>query len=90
MTARVAIWAAGLGASVVLNAALAGLVWLSIRPVPIAEQAMPQTRIDVQAHRLDRTEARPAEARGNPARTAPATGAPLSPGAIAKARAKPL
>lgn len=52
MTARPALWAAGLAGSAALHGVLLVMLWLAVRPEPVTDQPMPQTEIDVQALRL--------------------------------------
>lgn len=90
MTARPALWAAGLAGSAALHGVLLAMLWLAVRPEPVTDQPMPQTEIDVQALRLERTEAASQAVRGEPARTTEATGSELAAGAIPQTRADPL
>lgn len=88
MMARPLLWAAGLAGSLIFHAALLAMLWLAIRPHPVAEQPMPQTRIDVQAQRMDRVEARPEAPRPEAARQDAAEGTQVAAGSIRRTRAE--
>lgn len=87
--ARAALWAAGLAISALAHAGAGAVLWAAIRPDPVADQPLPETRLDMQAVQLERTEARAAEARPESAARADAAGTALDPGAIPQNRARP-
>ncbi len=89
MSARAAVWAAGLGGSVLAHALMLGALSVAMRPQPVQQQRMPAGALDVQAYRLDR--ARAAQHRPAPTSARPATAqaAAMSPGSAPRTRARP-
>ena len=88
MTARAAIWAAGLGASALTHGAALALLLNAADPDPIPDQPTPASKLDVQAYQLDRTEAREAPPDPQTAPEATADSPSLDPGAIPQSRAQ--
>lgn len=58
MKGRIAIWLAGLGASLTLHVAAIGALPVLLAPDTITQQPQPQSELDVQAYQLDRAQAR--------------------------------
>jgi len=83
------IWAGGLAASVLAHGVLVGLVLLTIRPGPVEEQAPPETRLMVEAHRLERVDAPERAPEAEAAAEGTAQGTTVGAGAIPRGRASP-
>ena len=83
------IWVGGVTASVLAHGVLLGLVLLTIRPGPVEEQQPPETRLNVEAHRLERVAAQERAPEADPAREGTAEGAAVDAGAIPRGRARP-
>lgn len=82
MISRAIAWPAGLVASALVNAgALSGLAFY-LAPGPVPDQPRPETKLDVAAYHLDRTEAAASAPAAAPAPEAEAQTAALAPGAI--------
>lgn len=89
MSRHPVIWAGGLAASVLVHGVLVGLVLLTIRPGPVPEQPPPETRLNVEAHRLERVAAQERAPEADPAQEGTAQSAAVEAGAIPRGRASP-
>ncbi len=81
-------WSVGLAASLGLHVAAGFALLASLTPKEVQDQPMPETRMEMVAHTLDRSEARVAEPEVDPAAQSEATGAGLEGGAIPSSRAE--
>lgn len=86
---RTGRWIAGLAVSLLAHIGAGATLWAAIRPDPVTEQPSPETRLDMQAMQLDRSEARASRPRPQTAPEAEADGTSLAPGAIPQSRARP-
>lgn len=77
MNGRAGRGAAGLAVSLVAHAALGGVALLMLRPVPVAQQSLPEQRISIVAQEVPRVAA-PARPPAAPALPAAAAAAPLA------------
>ncbi len=84
-----AIWALGFAASALVHAAGAGALLISLAPDPLPQQPAPESSLNLQAHRIPRSDAVPqtAESEQIPESTAQSQG--LSAGSIPQSRARP-
>ncbi|MDU9005945.1 DUF4384 domain-containing protein [Sedimentitalea todarodis] len=57
MTGGLGIWAVGICASALANAAIGTALLVAMRPEPVEQQQSPQSVLDVQAHQLNRDRA---------------------------------
>lgn len=57
MTGGLGIWAVGICASALANAAIGTALLVAMRPEPVVQQSAPQSTLDVQAYQLDRDRA---------------------------------
>lgn len=89
MSRQPLIWAGGLAASVLAHGVLLGLLLMTIRPGPVPEQPPPETRLNVEAHRLERVAAQERAPEADPAREGAAEAAAVDAGAIPRGRARP-
>lgn len=90
MTSRPAIWALGCAASVLLHlGAGVGLV-AALQPQPIEDQPTPETRLNVDAQEVRRTQAVAQEPSADKAEARGADGVTLPTNAIAQSAAAPL
>lgn len=83
-------WGAGLALSVVAHAGMAAVLLWAIQPEPVQDQPVPETRMQLSAYQVERSEARPAEPQAETAQAGETTGNTLSQGAIPQSRAEPL
>ena len=90
MTPRPAIWGGGIAGSLLAHGALLGVLLVAIEPEPVDPQPTPQSELEVQAYRLDRTQARQQRPDSQPANAEDASGASLAAGAIPQSRANAL
>ena len=86
MNGRLKVWPLAAAVSVAAHVALlAGLV-LVLRPARIPRQPMPETRIDIAAHQVDRSDAIAQSAMGDRVSQAIAPGQGLAGTAIPKSK----
>ncbi|MEX0305226.1 MAG: DUF4384 domain-containing protein [Leisingera sp.] len=84
-----AIWALGLAASALVHAAGAGALLISLTPDPVPQQPNPESSLNLQAHRIPRTEAVPQTAEGEQAPESEAQTQGLAAGAVPQSQARP-
>jgi len=84
-----ALWLAGGVASLLAHGLMLGVFALATRPEPFDPQPMPESRLDIAAYEVDRTDAVPQAATGEAAAEGDATGARTSQAAIPVSRAAP-
>ncbi|KIC06510.1 hypothetical protein RA19_25375, partial [Leisingera sp. ANG-M1] len=83
-----AIWAQGLAASALVHAAGAGALLISLVPDPVPHQPNPESALNLQAHRIPRSEAVPQAAEGEQAPESEAQSQGLNAGAIPQSAAR--
>ncbi|WP_291730276.1 DUF4384 domain-containing protein [Leisingera sp. F5] len=83
------IWALGLAASALVHAAGAGALLISLVPDPVPQQPNPESSLNLQAHRIPRSQAVPQAAEGEQAPESEAKSQGLSAGAIPQSNARP-
>ncbi|WP_264214483.1 DUF4384 domain-containing protein [Leisingera thetidis] len=84
-----AIWALGLAASALVHAAGAGALLISLVPGPVPQQPAPQSRLDLQAHRIPRSEAVPQAPESEQAPESGAQSQGLAAGSVPLSKAQP-
>lgn len=84
-----AIWALGLAASALVHAGGAAALLISLTPDPLPQQPAPESALNLQAHRVPRSEAVPQAAEGAQAPESKSQSQGLSAGSIPQARAQP-
>ncbi|AHD03804.1 DUF4384 domain-containing protein [Leisingera methylohalidivorans] len=83
-----AIWALGLAGSALVHAAGAGALLISLAPDPVPQQPAPESSLNLEAHRIPRSEARPQAAESEQAPESAAQSQGLSAGAVPQSRAR--
>lgn len=86
MTARATEWAAAATGAVLVHAAMLALLVATMRPDPVEQQQMPASRLDVQALRLERSQAPERRPRVRAAAAAKAEPNAVSAGAVPQSR----
>ncbi|UWQ81379.1 DUF4384 domain-containing protein (plasmid) [Leisingera sp. S132] len=89
MTRAPAIWALGLSASALVHAAGAGALLISLTPDPLPQQPTPESSLNLQAHRIPRSEAVPQTAESEQASESKGQTQGLAAGSIPQSRAQP-
>ncbi|MBY6067863.1 DUF4384 domain-containing protein [Leisingera aquaemixtae] len=89
MTRQPAIWALGLAASSLVHAAGAGALLISLTPDPLPQQPTPESSLNLQAHRIPRSEAVPQAAEGAQAPESQPQSQGLAAGSIPQSKALP-
>ncbi|KIC24032.1 hypothetical protein RA24_20840, partial [Leisingera sp. ANG-M6] len=89
MSRAPAIWALGLAASALVHAAGAGALLISLTPDPLPQQPTPESSLNLQAHRIPRSEAVPQAAEGEQAPESQAQSQGLAAGSIPQSKALP-
>ncbi|WP_323775917.1 DUF4384 domain-containing protein [Leisingera sp.] len=84
-----AIWALGLATSALVHAAGAGALLISLTPDPVPQQPNPESRLNLQAHRIPRSEAVAQAPEGEQAPESEAQTQGLDAGAIPQSQARP-
>ncbi|MFY0312216.1 DUF4384 domain-containing protein [Leisingera sp. D0M16] len=84
-----AIWALGLAASALVHAGGAAALLISLTPDPLPQQPTPQSNLNLQAHRIPRSEAVPQTPEGEQAPESQAQSQGLAAGSIPLSRAQP-
>jgi len=90
MMGRAGLWTAGISGSVLAHAGAFALLMVVLRPDPVPDQPMPASKLDVEAYRLDRTEARQSLPEPEAARQAEGESASVSADAIPQSRAEAI
>ncbi len=81
------IWSVGLALSIILHIAGASILLWSIEPDPVAEQPVPETRMQLSAHQVKQSDAIETQPEADPASAEDASGARLAQGAIRESSA---
>ncbi|MBQ4824228.1 DUF4384 domain-containing protein [Leisingera sp. HS039] len=89
MSRAPAIWALGLAASALVHAAGAGALLISLTPDPLPQQPAPESSLNLQAHRIPRSEAVPQVVEGQQATESEAQSQGLDAGAVPQSSARP-
>ncbi|KID07637.1 DUF4384 domain-containing protein [Leisingera sp. ANG1] len=89
MSRAPAIWALGLAASAVVHAGGAGALLISLTPDPLPQQPTPESSLNLQAHRIPRSEAVPQAAESEQAPESQAQSQGLAAGSIPQSKAQP-
>lgn len=84
-----AIWALGLAASALVHAGAAAALLISLTPDPLPQQPAPQSRLDLQAHRIPRSQAVPQAPEGAQATESQTQSQGLAAGSIPQSKARP-
>ncbi|UWQ43679.1 DUF4384 domain-containing protein (plasmid) [Leisingera aquaemixtae] len=82
-----AIWVLGLAASALVHAGGAAALLISLTPDPLPQQPAPESALNLQAHRIPRSEAVPQAAKGKQAPESQAQSQGLSAGSIPLSKA---
>ncbi|CUH98450.1 DUF4384 domain-containing protein [Leisingera aquaemixtae] len=82
-----AIWVLGLAASALVHAGGAAALLISLSPDPLPQQPAPESALNLQAHRIPRSEAVPQAAKGKQAPESQAQSQGLSAGSIPLSKA---
>ncbi|EDZ44844.1 TonB, C-terminal domain protein, partial [Rhodobacterales bacterium Y4I] len=82
-------WALGLAASALVHAGGAAALLISLTPDPLPQQPAPESALNLQAHRVPRSEAVPQAAKGAQAPESKSQSQGLSAGSIPQSRAQP-
>ncbi|MDC0660500.1 DUF4384 domain-containing protein [Leisingera sp. SS27] len=84
-----AIWALGMAASALVHTAGAGALLISLAPDPLPQQPAPESSLNLQAHRIPRSEAVPQAAESEQAPESQAHTQGLAAGSIPQSKAQP-
>ncbi|MCL6284964.1 DUF4384 domain-containing protein [Ruegeria sp. 2012CJ41-6] len=90
MTRNPLIWLAGIAISLLAHLAAGFILLWSLDPDTMPDQPVPESRMQLSAYRVERSEARSATPESEAAAAEDASGARLGQGAIPRARAKPV
>ena len=89
MTNTAGIWGVGAVVSIALNLGAAMGLMAAMQPDPIADQPVPESRLNVEAHAVTRSDASEQTPQSQTAAEGAATGAKLGSGEIAQSVAQP-
>ena len=85
-----ATWVLGIGASVLIHLGAGAGLMAALQPEPVTDQPTPQSRLNVEAQQVERSEAAAQTPDSDAAEESVAAGQALGVGAIAQSAAVPL